>query len=458
MQNKQLNGPDQSQRPEFLQINLNAAGIDVGSRNHYVAVRQDRDKQPVRMFDAFTADLYDLADWLEACGVETVAMESTGVYWIPLFDVLEQRGFEVKLVDPRRLKSVPGRKTDVVDCQWLQQLHTYGLLSGAFRPPECIRQLRSYLRHRSMLIEYAAHHIQHMQKALTQMNMKLQHVLSDITGKTGMDIIRAIIAGERDPLKLAELRNYRVRADKETIAKALQGHWQDEHLLELTHAVELYDAYHEKVAECDQRIEAHLNTFEDRSDGEDVERDPRKRTQQHNAPKFDLQTYMYQMTGVDLTKIDGIDGYTVLKLISEIGLDMNQWPTAKHFASWLGLCPGSKITGGKQKSSRSKVSASRAAAALRLSAGSLHSSKTALGAYLRRKKAKMGSPEAITATAHKLARLVYAMLKYGRDYMDAGQDYYERQYRERVLRNMTRTAEQLGYKLVMIADPDLEPA
>ena len=380
------------------------------------------------------------------------------MYWIPLFAVLEERGFEVKLVDPRRLKSVPGRKTDVVDCQWLQQLHSYGLLAGAFRPSEHIRELRSYLRQRSMLIKYASQHIQHMQKALTQMNIKLQHVVSDITGKTGMDIIRAIIAGERDPQKLAQLRDYRIKADQETIAAALHGHWRAEHLFELAQAVELYDFYHNKIAECDGRIEAQLNTFDDLSDGAPVEKDPRKRTRQHNAPSFDLQSYMYRTTGVDLTKIDGIDGYTALKVISEVGLDMTRWPTAKHFASWLGLCPGTKITGGKQYSTRSKPSANRAAAALRLADNSLHNSKSALGAFLRRKKAKLGTPEAITATAHKLARLIYSMLRYGNEYMDAGQDYYERQYRERVLYNMARTAKQLGYKLVEVAEPDLQPA
>ena len=442
---------------EISQVSPNAAGIDVGAESHFVAVPQDIDEQPVREFGAFTRDLYQLADWLESCGVKTVAMESTGVYWIPLFGVLEERGFEVKLVDPRRLKSVPGRKTDVVDCQWLQQLHSYGLLAGAFRPPQQIRQLRSYVRQRSMLIKYASQHIQHMQKALTQMNIKLQHVVSDITGKTGMDIIRAIIAGERDPAKLAELRDYRIKADRNTIAAALEGHWRDEHLFELAQAVELYDVYQHKMAECDRRLEAHLKTFEDRSDAKGVEKNPRKRTQQHRAPQFDLQSYLYCMCGVDLTRIDGLDGYTVLKVISEVGLDMSRWPTGKHFASWLGLCPGNKITGGKVKSSRTKASANRAAAALRLAANSLHNSKSALEAFLRRKKAKLGTPEAITATAHKLARLIYSMLRYGQEYVDAGQDYYERQYRERVLHNMARTAKQLGYKLVEVQEPDLQP-
>lgn len=436
------------------QLNPNAAGIDVGAESHFVAVPQNRHEQSVREFRAFTVDLYQLADWLEECGVQTVAMESTGVYWIPLFQVLEERGFDVMLVDPRRLKNVPGRKTEVVDCQWLQQLHTFGLLAGAFRPPEQIRELRSYLRQRSMLIKYAS---QHMQKALTQMNIKLQHVVSDITGKTGMDIIRAIIAGERDPQKLARLRDYRVKADGKTIAKALQGHWQQEHLFELTQAVELYDTYQEKLGECDQRIEAHLNTFDDYSDGTHVVKDPKKK-QQHNAPRFDLQTYLYRMTGVDLAKIDGIDAYTALKVISDIGLDMSRWPTAKHFASWLGLCPGSKITGGKVKSSRTKPSANRAAAALRLAANSLHRSNSALGVFLRRKKAQFGTPEAITATPHKLARLIYSMLRYGQEYVDAGQHYYETQYRQRALRNLTRRAKELGYTLVLTAsEPHLHP-
>ena len=439
--------------PHLSQLNLDAAGIDVGAESHFVAVPEDRDEQCVREFGAFTADLYRLADWLKGCGVETVAMESTGVYWIPLFQVLEEEGFDVKLVDPRRLKSVPGRKTDVVDSQWLQQLHTYGLLAGAFRPPEQIRQLRSYLRQRAMLITYASQHIQHMQKALTQMNLKLQHVVSDITGKTGMDIIRAIIAGERNPEELAKLRDRRSKSDEQTIAKALQGHWREEHLFELSQAVELYDTYQEKMAECDLRIEAHLNTFEDRSDGGSVVRDPKRKRRQHNAPHLDLQSHMYRITGVDLSKIDGIDGYTALKVISEVGLDMTRWPTVKHFTSWLGLCPGSKITGGKAQSSRSKPSANRAAAALRLAANSLHRSNSALGAFLRRKKAQLGAPQAITATAHKLARLIYSLLKFGQAYVDPGQDYYETQYRERALRTVTRRAKELGYNLVPTPQP-----
>ena len=385
------------------QLNLNAAGIDVGASSHFAAAPQDRWEQPVREFEAFTADLYRLADWLAECGVETVAMESTGVYWIPLFGVLEERGFEVLLVDPSRIKNVPGRKTDVLDCQWLQRLHTYGLLSGSFRPEGEIRRLRSYLRQRAMLVEYASHHIQHMQKALTQMNVKLQHVISDITGKTGMMIIEAIVGGERNPRKLAQLRDPRTKATEAAIAKSLRGHWREEHIFELTQALELYRTYQDKIAQCDREIERQLERFEDRSDGAPPAGDGGKRGQ-GNAPRFDLRSHLYRMTGVDLTRIDGVDAYTALKVISEIGADMTKWPSAKHFASWLGLSPNNRITGGRVMSSKTKPSANRAATALRLAANALHRSGSALGAFLRRKKAHLGAPKAITATAHKLAQ------------------------------------------------------
>ena len=376
---------------QLSQVNLDAAGIDVGASSHFVAVPADRAEQPVREFEAFTADLYRLADWLSECGVETVVMESTGVYWLPLFGVLEERGFQVMLVDPRRIKNVPGRKTDVVDCQWLQQLHSYGLLSGAFRPDGDIRRLRSYLRQRAMLVEYASHHVQHMQKALTQMNVKLQHVIRDITGKTGMDIMEAIAGGERNPRKLARLRDPRIKADEATIARSLQGHWREEHIFELTQALELYRFYQDKIAECDREIEAQLERFENSSDGELPAPNGKKRNQK-NAPSFDVQGQLYRMTGVDLTRIDGVEAYTALKVISEIGADMTKWPSAKHFASWLGLSPNNRVTGGRVISSKTKPSANRAAAALRLAANALHRSDSALGAFLRRKKAHLGAP------------------------------------------------------------------
>ena len=444
-------GKSDAEPAGLSQLNLNAAGIDVGASSHFVAVPADRTEQPVQEFEAFTADLYRLAEWLAECGVETVVMESTGVYWIPLFGVLEERGFQVMLVDPRRIKNVPGRKTDVLDCQWLQQLHTYGLLSGAFRPEDEIRRLRSYLRQRAMLVEHAAQHVQHMQKALTQMNVKLQHVIRDITGKTGMDIIEAIVKGERNPRRLARLRDPRTKSDERTIAKSLQGHWRQEHLFELTQALELYRTYQAKIAECDREIEAQLEQFEDRSDGEPPAPNGKRRNQK-NAPRFDVQSHLYRMTGVDLTRIDGVDSYTALKVISEVGTDMTKWPSAKHFASWLGLSPNNRITGGRVISSKTKASANRAAAALRLAANALHRSDSALGAFLRRKKAHLGAPKAITATAHKLARIIYSMLRCGHRYVDAGAEYYEHQYRQRALHTARRRAAQLGYQLVPITD------
>ena len=332
--------------PEGLsQLNLNAAGIDVGATSHFVAVPSDRAEDPVREFAAFTADLYRLADWLEKCRVDIVVMEFTGVYWIPLFGVLEERGLQVMLVDPRRIKNVPGRKTDVLDCQWLQQLHTYGLLSGAFRPDGDISRLRSYLRQRAMLVEYASQHIQHMQKALTQMNVKLQHVISDIAGRTGTEITWAIVDGQRDPVKLAQLRDPRIKVDEATIAKSLRGHWRAEHIFELTQALKLYRAYQGRIAECDREIEAQLERFEDRSTSEPPAAKSGRRRIKGNAPRFDVRTHLYRITGVDLTRIDGVEAYTALKVISEIGTDMTKWPSAKHFASWLGLTPNNRITG-----------------------------------------------------------------------------------------------------------------
>ena len=429
---------------ELSRVNFGAAGVDVGASSHFVAVPEGRCERPVREFASFTADLYRLADWLAECGVETVAMESTGVYWIPLFGVLEERGFRVMLVDPRRIKNVPGRKSDVLDCQWLQQLHTYGLLSAAFRPEADIRRLRSYLRQRAMLVEYAAQHVQHMQKALTQMNVKLHQVISDITGKTGMTILEAIVGGERDPRKLAQFRDPRTKAGEAAIARSLEGHWREEHIFELTQALEPYRVYQSKIAECDREIEAHMGRFADCSGGAPPGEQPRKNRIQRNAPRFDVRSH--------LTRINGVDAYTALKVISEVGTDMTRWPTAKHFASWLGLSPNNRITGGRVISSKTKPSANRAAKALRLAANALYRSNSALGAFLRRKKAQLGPPKAITATAHKLARIIYAMLRYGQQYVDAGAEYYDSQYRQRALRAAKRRAAQLGYELVPTSD------
>lgn len=370
--------------------------------------------------------------------------------------MLEERGFDVKLVDPHSVRQVPGRKTDVQDCQWLQELHTSGLLRGAFRPEDEICVLRSYLRQRSMLVAMAARAVQHMQKALEQMNLKLTEVVSDITGKTGMTIIRTILAGERDPERLATHRDKRCKHDHATIAKALEGHWRAEHLFALQQAVEQYDGIAQQLRACDGQIEVCLQAFVPQAEVESSVPAPVRtwRSSRSNPPSFDVHAYLKAMTGVDLTQIDGIDSLTALKVLSEIGLDMTRWPTSKHFASWLGLCPGNNISGGKRARMRSKPSANRAATALRLAAQGLANSHSALGAYYRRMRARLGAPKAITATAHKLARLVYSMLRYGTDYVDAGQQAYEQQYRDRVLTNLQRKAKAFGYQLVQVEDID----
>jgi transposase len=434
--------------PQLRHVNLNAAGIDIGATSHFVAVPEGRDTVSVREFATFTSDLHALADWLEACGVDTVVMESTGVYWIPVFELLEARGFEVLLVDARKVKNVSGRKSDVLDCQWLQQLHTFGLLQAAFRPADEIIVLRSYLRQRAMLIQGATTHIQHMQKALQQMNLLLQHVVSDITGVTGMAIIRAILAGERDPQVLAQHRDPRCKNSPEVIAKSLVGNYRAEHLFALAQAVALYDTYQAQLVACDERIEAYLASLDKVTEEPAPPPAKRRQTPKGNQPRFDARTYLYQVTGVDLTTIDGIEAGSALSLLAEIGTDMGRFKSANHFVSWLGLCPGTKVSGGKRLSSKTKPTASRAATILRVAAGSLYQSQSALGAYYRRMAARIGKPQAITATAHKLARIVYSMLKHGSAYVDAGQDYYERQYRERVIHNLTLRAKALGLELV----------
>jgi transposase len=429
------------------QINRNAAGIDIGAEEVYVAVPPDRDDESVRVFPTFTVDLRRLADWLKTCRIETVAMESTGVYWIPIYDILEEWGFQVCLVNARHLKNVSGRKTDVLDCQWIQQLHTYGLLSASFRPPEQIVAIRSLVRHREMLVQYRAAHIQHMQKALTVMNVRLTNVLSDISGVTGLKIIRAIVAGERDPQKLAQFRDDRCAKSEEEIAKSLEGHYKPEQVFVLKQAVELYDFYDEQLQNCDCELEKLYLQFETPKDPGTPPPGPRTTKRRKNQAHFDLAPALYRMTGVDLTQIDGVDELTIQKVLSETGTDMNKWPTVKHFTSWLHLCPNNKITGGKVKQSGVQPSQNRASAALRVAAASLTHSNSALGAYYRRMRTRQGAPAAITATAHKLSRIIYAMLKERKPYLDLGVDYYEQQYRSRVLRNLNRQAAKLGYRL-----------
>jgi len=423
----------------------NAAGIDIGSAAHFVAVPPERDDESVREFASFTADLHRLADWLDACAVDTVAMESTGVYWIPLYELLQSRGFTVLLVNARHVKNVSGRKSDVLDCQWLQQLMSFGLLHGAFRPADQVCVLRSLSRQRTMLLRSQGRFVQHMQKALTQMNIQLANVISDVAGETGQKILRAIVAGERDGLALARLKNSRIRASEDEIAQSLQGSWRAEHLFALKQALDAFDFCGTQLAECDAQIQAQLQALHVR---EDEPAQGKKRGRARNAPKFDLRTQLFQMCGVDLTRIDGIDVTTALVVLSEVGADMSKFPSDKHFASWLGLCPGTKITGGKVMSGKTKRCANRAAQALRLAAAALRSSQSALGAYYRRMCARMDKPKAVTAAAHKLARLIYAMLTRGQEYTDQGQDYFEERYRQRVLHNLAQKAKAMGMQLV----------
>jgi transposase len=424
----------------LVHLNTCAAGIDVGSKSHFVAVPEGVDPEPVREFSTFTDDLERLADWLISCGVTTVAMESTGIYWIPVFEILESRGLEVKLVNARHVKNVPGRKSDVLDCQWLQQLHTYGLLRGAFRPSDQVVALRAYVRQRATLVKVSGSHIQHMQKAMSQMNLQLHNVVTDITGVTGMRIIKSIVAGERDPHKLAAFRDKRCKNDAQTIARSLRGNYRPEHLFSLQQAVELYDFYLSKIDECDRQILQQLRLF----DGKDSE----ENSGGNGKPPVTVAEALMRMSGVDLTTIDGIETASALKIIAEVGIDMSRWKSDKHFASWMALSPGAKISGGKVLSSATKKIANRAAQAFRLAAYGLARSKSALGAYFRRQKARLGAPKAITATAHKLARLVYAMLKNGTSYVDVGQDYYEERYQARVLQNLKRKAKHLGFELI----------
>ena len=433
------------------QINFNAAGLDIGAAEIWVAVPEERDEQTVRSFETFTVDLHALADWLTACEVDTVAMESTGVYWIPIFEILEERGFEVLLVNARHIKNVTGRKTDVLDCQWIQQLHTYGLLRGSFRPSAEIAALRSYVRHRDNLLRYRAAHIQHMQKALHLMNVQLTNVLSDVTGITGMQIIRDIIAGVREPITLAQYRDPRCHSTEDEIAKALTGNYRQEHVFALQQAVELYDFYTRQLQNCDAEIEKMYSSFVPKVDIMDKPLSPAKKKKRKNAPDFDLRSQLYQTCGVDLTRVDGLDSILVQDIIAEIGVDMSKWKTSKHFSSWLRVCPYNDISGGKVLKSKTGKTTNRANRALRLAARSAGKSDSAIGAFYRRIRARHGAPKAITATAHKIARIVYHMLKYQEEYRDSGADAYEAQYQDRVLKNLKRKAKKFGMKLEPLA-------
>lgn len=430
-------------------LNPHAAGIDIGATELYVAVPPECADKPIRCFGTFTEDLIAIADWLKSCGVTSVAMESTGVYWIPIFQMLEDRGFEVCLVNARHVKNVPGRKTDVADCQWLQYLHSVGLLRASFRPSQQVCAVRSLVRHRDALIKMGSVHVLHMQKALTQMNLQIHHVITNITGVTGLAIIDSILAGERDTQKLAAFRDKRIGASKEIIAKSLVGDYRVEHLFTLEQSLQSYRHYQRLIVECDQKIADLLSAFDSRVDPDERPLpESTKRTRKTNSPA--LRAELYRLTGVDLTAIPGIQAGTVHTLLAEIGRDVSKFPSAKHFASWLGLCPDNRISGGRILSVQTKSVKNRAATALRMATITLYRSQTALGNYFRRMRAKLGAPKAITATAHKLARIIYHLLKTGKSYDHTCFARHEEQYKHRREIYLKNQAKALGFTLVPI--------
>ncbi len=425
----------------------NAAGIDIGASSHWVAVpsqlAQAAGDEPVREVGAMTGDLNELAQWLVKLGVGTVAVESTGVYWIPVFEVLEQYGLKVWLVDARQMKYVPGRKSDVQDCQWLQKLMSLGLLRAAWRPRAEVCVLRAVARQRETLITEQASWVQRMQKALVQMNIQLTEVITDVMGQTGQAIIRDIVGGQRDAKALARHRHRRVKASEADIVKALTGNWREEHLFVLKQALGVYDDIGRHLAECDAKLEALL----DQRAAAKVDLGPTPRAGSKARAEHDIRQRLADWAGVDLTRINGLGVTIVMKLLTEIGPDLARFATVKHFCSWLGLCPSTKISGGKVLSSRTKRSANRAPQALKMAAQSLCRSESALGAFYRRLCARMDKPKANTATAHKLARMVYFMLTRGQAFVDQGQQRYEEQQRQRSIAALKRRAAALGFQI-----------
>ncbi len=443
----------QRKETERLPFQPHAAGIDIGAREIYVAVPADRDDHPVRKCATFTGDLHQMAEWLVACGVTTAAMESTGVYWIPVYDVLEQHGIQPCLVNPRNMKNVPGKGTDFHECQWIQHLHSIGLLHSAFRPEGEVCSVRSLMRHRNDLVAMASQHVQQMQKALTQMNVQFQHVISDITGLTGLAILDAIVAGERDPAVLARLRDPRIKASEETIRKSLEGNWRGEHILALKQRLSLYRHYRDQINDCDKEIERLVAAFEPKADPaekpmpEDRKQRQRKRRKKSGSPDFDMRMEAYKLFGVDLTQIPGLMTL-VFMLFSEVGREMSRWPTASHFVSWLGLCPDNDISGGKVLWRGGRRTKNRAGTLFRLAAHSLHHDKTPLGDYLRRMKAKLGPAAATTATAHKIAIIFYTMVSKQVEYDASLWAQRDAMREKRLEARLHKQAAQRGYKLV----------
>jgi transposase len=434
-------------------INANAAGIDIGMAESWVSVPADRDPQPLRRFDMNTPDLIAIADWLKACGVTTVAMESTGVYWIPLYEILEARGFKVFLVNARHAKNLPGRKKDEADAQWLRRLHAFGLLNNSFRPEGEMCAVRAYLRHRAELIEHRAAHIQHMQKAMQQMNLRLSPTVTDITGVTGMAIIRAILAGERDPNTLVELRQPGCAQPESEFVKALTGNYRDEHVFALKQAVALYDCYTEQIRECDQEVERKFSALKPVHADDDLpplDTTDKRNTHSKNAPAYDGRRLLYQLLGIDLVAVHGLNEVTAQIIISEIGTDMSRWSDEKHFCSWLGLAPHNDISGGKVLRSRTLKTHNRAGQAFRLAAQAVSRTETAYGAFFRHMRAMHGPKKAIVATAHKIARTVFLMLRDHKPFDAMGADTYLKRDREREIARLQKKATKLGYTLAPV--------
>jgi transposase len=434
-------------------LNPAAAGMDIDGEAVWVSVPADRDAEPVRWFHMTTPDLIAMAEWLTACGIETIAMESTGVYWIPPYEILEERNFQVYLVNAHHAKNLPGRKSDESDCVWLRRLHTFGLLTNSFRPAGEICAVRAYMRHRASLIEHRAAHIQHMQKALRQMNLLLSPTVKDITGVSGMAIIRAIVAGERDPLKLAQLRNPKCAQPEAEFVKALTGNYREEHVFALKQAVALYDAYTDQILECDREIERKFSAVKPvhSDDLPPLDTTDKRNTHSKNALTYDVRSQLYQVLGVDLVAVSGLNETTVLTIITEIGTDMRRWPDEKHFCSWLGLAPHQDKSGGKVLRSRILKTRNRAGQAFRLAAQAVGRTDTAYGAFFRRMRARQGPQKAIVATAHKIARTVYFMLKHRQPFRHTNAEEYTQHERERELARLKRKATKLGFTLAPVS-------
>jgi transposase len=451
-QRREMTRKIQSEDLSLEVVHPDAAGIDIGNESHYVAVPPTRDSQPVRRFGCTTAEVKEMAVWLKQCAIRTIALQSTGVYWIAVYDILEEAGLEVYLVNARETKNLPGRKSDVQESQWLMKLHTYGLLRNSFRPSQEVRTMRTYWRQRDDLVRTAGRHIQRIQKAMTQMNIQLANVLSDVSGMTGQAIIKAILTGERDPHTLAALRDWRVKASEEEIARSLEGNWQEDQLFVLKQEQDSYEFCQKQIAQCDQLLQHYLQQQEDRSQGaslpEEKRRERLRKKKKGNAPQFDLRTELFRMTGVDLTQIDAIDVTTAMTILTEAGADMSKWKTESHFVSWLRLCPDNRISGDKIIGKGRLPTKNRASIALRMAASTLRLSNTYLGAQFRRLRTKLGAPVAIKAMAAKLARLVYRMLRYGMQFVDQGAEFYETQNRNLQINYLKSKAAKLGLQIM----------